>query len=191
MKLNELRDKIYQNAVDKGFWDGTEEGFSLPEKLVLMHSEVSAALEADRIGRHFNKENLLANELENKDKYIFLGAFSQAVKDTLEDELADIVIRCLDLCGKLEINVDTDVERKIDIFTREPAFLKAALGDTIPSSLCFVHMLISDAYKAYFCNDISSHLTGVISAVIMIARYSGSNIEKHIEMKMRYNSIIG
>ena len=186
MNFNKLRDKIYENAVKHGMWDGE---CNIAECLVQIHSEVSKAREADRNGRYFNKANLLQNELDSKDNNIFVKAFVQAIKETFEDELAGVVIGCLDLCGHLGIDVDDKVKNDTEIFSKEPTFLKGIMGKNTASSLCFIHLLISDTYRAYMINDMTSNLIGVITATIMFAKFHDINIEKHIELKMRYNEI--
>lgn len=80
--LNGMADTIHQTAVSKGFWDNT----SIPEKLALIHSEVSEVLEADR-----------------KDHG----------KGAVEEELADILIRTLDLCAHLGMDVDHVMKKKM------------------------------------------------------------------------------
>jgi NTP pyrophosphatase (non-canonical NTP hydrolase) len=82
--------EIHQVAVDHLFW---EYPVSIPEKLCLIHSEVSEALEADRT----------------------LGS-----KKNLGEELADIIIRTLDLAQFLGYNMDEEVSRKHEINKSRP-----------------------------------------------------------------------
>lgn len=131
MTLNELRDKIHQNAVNKGFYDGQMNVNELPselrsafiaQRIALIHSELSEALEADRKNSY-----ALLRLYEQSIKYIdsdhesenFLDRriqiqFEECIKDSFEDELADAMIRILDLCGWLGIDIDTHIKLKMD-----------------------------------------------------------------------------
>ena len=51
--INQLSEEIHNNAKNKGFFD---EPKNIGEMLCLIHSEVSEALEADRIGNNNSKE---------------------------------------------------------------------------------------------------------------------------------------
>ena len=111
--LNELRDKIHENARAKGFYDfenivyPTENNKILThaffaQKISLIHSELSEALEADR------KEKRVRFDIEYS-----LSEFDLHVKDTVEDELADVIIRTLDICGWMGIDIQKHVELKM------------------------------------------------------------------------------
>lgn len=106
--LTNLAKVIHQNNVDKGFYDGPER--NMGEVLALIHSEVSEALEAHRKGIQY--KGLLPAVMADEDQE-FKQNFEQYVKGTFEDELADILIRVLDLCGWKKISIQTHVDAKL------------------------------------------------------------------------------
>lgn len=99
--LNELAKEIHDNAVNKGFYSKPLETGTL---LMLCVSELSEALEADRKDNHADLESY---ELFDSD-------FEDSIKDTFEDELADSLIRILDLCAAKKIDIDTHVRLKME-----------------------------------------------------------------------------
>ena len=105
--LNKLRDEIHENAKNKGFWDNQRETGTL---LMLCVSELAEAMEADRNGLYADLE------LIEKDKEEFIDfkwSFENSIKDTFEDELADTIIRILDLCGAHGIDIEKHIELKM------------------------------------------------------------------------------
>lgn len=91
--LNDLAYRIHNNAVNKGFFDGPER--NIGEMLALIHSEVSEALEAQRVGDM---------EYHEDEHHKPLGFGS---------ELADIIIRTLDLAEHLGFNINQIVLNKM------------------------------------------------------------------------------
>lgn len=105
--LNKLRDEVHENAKNKGFWDNQRETGTL---LMLCVSELAETMEADRNGLYADLE------LIEKDKENFIDfkwSFENSIKDTFEDELADTIIRILDLCGAKGIDIEKHIELKI------------------------------------------------------------------------------
>lgn len=95
--FNNRAAKIHEWAKEKGFWD-LDEGFEeprdkLPEKLCLIHSEISECLEADRQG------DLFDDKLVNR--------------KGVEVELADAVIRIMDLAQALDLDLGTTIAEKM------------------------------------------------------------------------------
>lgn len=115
MTLSEMVKAAYENSKAHGFHDKmpgddspggrgvTAEDLlkrleSLPEKLALIHSEVSEALEEYRE----KGEGCLRIEFDAKGKPIGLWS-----------ELADVVIRVGDLCGMLSVDLEHAVTQKM------------------------------------------------------------------------------
>lgn len=99
--LNELAKKIHANAVEKGFWDNR---LSFAELIMLVVTELAEAVEADR------KDNWC--EISNPVNYSN-DAFEKLIKDTVQDEIADAIIRLLDLCSAYNINIGLHIEAKM------------------------------------------------------------------------------
>lgn len=88
-----LQEAVYKTSVDHGWWEGE---INIPEKLALIHSEVSEALEEYR------------NGIELSSVY-----YTDSGKpEGFGVELADAVIRIMDLCGHLGIDLAGLVEEK-------------------------------------------------------------------------------
>ena len=73
---------------------------------MLCVSELSEALEADRKDRRARTIGVIS-------KGSFKEDFETYVKDTFEDEIADAIIRILDLCGYLHIDIEKHIRLKM------------------------------------------------------------------------------
>ena len=122
--LNNLAKEIHENAKSKGFYDSEK---NIGEMLCLIHSEVSEALEADRKKMYTNVSEIKLKGLADKnfgatfnDEAVFKDFFSTFVKNTFEDELADVVIRVLDLCAFKGINIESHIKAKMRYNSSRP-----------------------------------------------------------------------
>jgi len=86
--ITEWTNECYKSSKEKGFWDKER---NVGEALMLIVSELGEAIEAHRHGKLGLEE-----------------------KDTFEDELADTAIRLFDLCGGLNIDLERQIEWKME-----------------------------------------------------------------------------
>ena len=93
--LNALKDRAYGIAVEHGFHDEEKPDCYY---LGLVMSEAGEAINADRKGMHADTKGFEEIEAAEKD-YPFADNFKAHIKDSVEDEIADIVIRLLDFAG--------------------------------------------------------------------------------------------
>lgn len=95
MTIDELVERAFRNALNKGFYDnGTP---NIGERIALMHSELSEALEALRESTEMGIR--------------FTG--SNGKPDGFVVELADCIIRIADLCGYYGLNLTQALELKM------------------------------------------------------------------------------
>ncbi|MGL5681684.1 MAG: hypothetical protein ACRDDZ_01350 [Marinifilaceae bacterium] len=91
---NDLARDIYECAKERGFHD---ESHSDAHYLMMIITEVTEAIEADRKGKRANLKQY--NEWMGSDivyKHNFTNAYNEWIKGSIEEELTDIVIRILD-----------------------------------------------------------------------------------------------
>lgn len=111
MTIYNLVEKAYSNALEKGFHDKEQ---SVAEMLMLIVSELGEALEAHRTGKVLNSlEFSQINGIVIEDIYSSKEGFEKYIKDTFEDELADVVIRIADMCGYLGIDLERHIKLKM------------------------------------------------------------------------------
>lgn len=129
--IKELQKEIHQNAKDKGFWEhniiDTSTGIDadtkiininnliISQKLMLIVSELGEALESLRNNKRSNQDLLkYANGKPPE-------CFEKDYKDTFEDELADSIIRILDLAEWLGIDLETHIKLKMEYNKTRPS----------------------------------------------------------------------
>lgn len=175
MTINELIQVAHADAKANGWWD---EPRNTGELLMLIVSECGEALEAHRAGKHadlkyYDQHRSVYNETPME------LHFRDHIKDTFEDELADIVIRIADMAGGNDLAKTHEhwVQQSIGQIlgpANSRINIGAALYDTVTTLTAFNKPLETRLFDTMFC-------VGYIAGAMEI------DLERHIELKLAYN----
>ena len=105
ININYLIEESHKNAVNKGFWDdvdlvsedGLKEAFK--DDLSISSGEINA------IG---NRLMLMVGEVAEAQE-----GLRHNDRDNFKEELADVCIRMFDLCGGLDIDLESEILKKM------------------------------------------------------------------------------
>lgn len=176
--LNRYAKICHQRAVGKGFWD---EMHSVGHCLMLAFGELHEGIEADRKGKWAKLDHDTIDTLQRIEGEPFVKMFLDEVKDTVEDELADAVIRLLDMLGHLfgvmlpPSGLVESVSGEYD--DREP-----------PKMLTEALMPIVAGTSELF--NLLRYMAGIFYAIKSLEQlcdHLGIDLMAHIELKMKYN----
>ena len=171
MNLNELRDEAYSIAKANG-WH--EEEHSDSHWLMLIITEIAEAVQADRNGIYADVEAFRKYE-ETLD---FKENFDRQIKNSMQDELADVVIRCLDLAGL----------RGID-FHYSDILLSEGVREVQAPFPELMYMACEEiTYHGY---KLTERLNELVAGIIAYCNQKGIDLEFFIRAKMEYNRLRG
>ena len=115
--INQYVKEAHQNAISKGWW---EEDRSFGELIALMHSELSEALEDYRNGYkptesyyEYKNVHFTEREKENALNQYFWVNDAEFKLCGIPSELADVVIRIFDTCGRYGIDLEKAIAEKM------------------------------------------------------------------------------
>lgn len=165
MNYNEYRDEAFATAKRNGFH---EEACSVEHLKCLIISEMMEAVEADRLA-HYADLNGYFNAIWNMSYY---ESFNQHIKDTVEDELADVCIRIFDLAGYKNIDLND-------------AMLEVT--DNICPSGTFTEKIYRAVRVLSVREPLGVSLARTLTRILKIAEQDEIDIERHIQLKMAYN----
>ena len=183
--MNALRDRAYKTACEHGFH---EQELSNEHCLCLVISELMEAVEADRKRKYFKGKimferdfNLYSALVEENVRY--RNAFEKHIKDTVGDELADSVIRLLDLAGLRGISLEL-ANGDIDDCIEDMA--EACKDETFTESIYSISTL-PVRYDGLY--DFHTTVNDMVLSIFGLAKYLEIDLFWHIEQKMKYNKL--
>lgn len=183
MNLNELRDEAYSIAKANG-WH--EEEHSDSHLLMLIITEIAEAVQADRMGKHTDVakfkeyQTYYSSFLPSKEirEIRFKEDFEAYIKNSVEDELSDVVIRCLDLAGL----------RKVDL---EEVAVLAEMTESIKEGKGFIDLCYALS-RISTCDDSTEQKTiAIIAMTLKYCELTAIDIDFFIRTKMKYNRLRG
>lgn len=182
INLDALSERAYNIACAHGFHDSE---LSDSHFFCLVISELCEAVEADRKGKHADMESFkdsLSGKHMCSDESWFKVLFDELIKDTVEDELADSVIRLLDLAGLRKI--------KLSIYGK--------LGTANLYKMSFteaIQNIIGEIYKeswgGYYAekDQLKNIIEMMLEKIHSLSRGLEIDLLESIEKKMQYNEL--
>lgn len=183
--------EVYEGNVDRGFWERARPETELS---TLVITELMEAVEADRKGRRANTVSV-SNLLNS----FCPTVFKNVVKDSVEDEVADAAIRCMDYIGHIAKEdgiapVVHFISARYDMYMDDvkelqvPALTYATLCESLGSiaAVTFTNVFTvnvgkrKDAMRFAACNAF---------LIIQLLSYKYDlNLENHVRLKLQYNA---
>ena len=187
-ELASLAGDAFENAYKHGFYTESTE---IETELMLIITEMSEAVQADRKNRH--------GSIEDYESEIQMGrdiptAYKNALEGTVESEFADIAIRILSLLGWIDSK--TQIKLKNDSILADEygiGKIQFMVHNTINKG-----SIVKDLYRlnGYFSrlvdNEscswfVSDTLQEILMMVFAIAHNNNIDLMEHIKLKMKYN----
>lgn len=187
-ELASLAEDNFKNAEKHGFYTESTE---IETELMLIITEMSEAVQADRHNRH--------GSIEDYESEIQMGrdiptAYKNTLEGTVESEFADIAIRILSLLGWM--NSKTPIKLKSDsILADEYGISKIQFNiqNTINKGSIAKDLYRLNGRLSWFVDNescswfVSDTLQDILMRVFAIAHNHNIDLMEHIKLKMQYN----
>lgn len=176
-RISELVSNSYRVAHNHGFHDDYH---SPAHYMMLVLSEIGEMVEADRQNRRFDM-GLYRNGFDSD-----VALFKRYIKDTFEDEMADVVIRLCDFCGSLNVLPYTN-----DVMVDMSEEFAKFWGEKSVCGQCFAlsSMVVDIERASYDADDteMRKRLGSTLSFIFEMAHFHGIDLLWHVDRKMEYN----
>lgn len=176
--LNEWSEYCYEEAKHNGWHQSDGDGHPDVYEMLII-TELSEAVNADRKKKHADRSMFEAHDLKND--ALFSPAFQQYIKDTVEDEIADVCIRCFDYAHAKSMDLDA---------MDEPIWgLEIEEKDTPMEFCCTIYGIVRRF--ASRLEEREKRVRLLLKEMLELADYMDFDLEYHIEQKLRYNRLRG
>lgn len=176
MIIKSYAERCHKAAVEKGFWMDKGSPFMKDQHLALIISELSEALEAFRKDKRANVNSFIetVGEMNRKSR------FEKYIKDSFEDEMADVFIRLMDFTGGYNLSPET-IQKYLE---KEMKCFDGYEFLNIPQAIFFTMKSVIDIRFSPWQAQNVGEACGKIFA---ICRYLDINLPRHIDWKLDYN----
>lgn len=176
----DLQKEIHQTNVEKGFWPA-DVVRNRGEMVVLMITELSEVVEAHREGKRYDPFNVATAFLDGSavsenPGLSWESVFQAQVKNSVEDEFADTVIRILDYCYGWKIPLSL-MEMK---FT-----MKENFGESIVELIEYILRAYRTDVPRHLC--VQGSWSVALQNIISFCQQSNIDILQHVQWKLKYN----
>ena len=181
----------YSSYIKEAFGIAKDHGFhdvELPVNhfIMLIVTEISEMVEADRKNKRCRLNNFDKAGVSFNMGSGFVTKFENKVKDTLEDEMADVVIRLCDFCGSLGV-----LPYRNDVMVDMSDEFAKFWGDKSVCEQCFyLSSMVVDVERVSYDADDSEmrkRLGSTLSFIFEMANYHCIDLLWHVDRKMEYN----
>lgn len=182
-RIDEFIGRAYETAKKHGFHD---ERTSVEHQLMLVITEISEMVEADRKNLHANLDGF-----DNCTGLTYTDRFKGYVKDTVEDEMADVCIRIFDMCGCFGVKPYRSMG---EILTLRDDW-RQEFGKMRFSEQAYALVQLLTSWPPTDVNQVGGVLSHVFGAALFFIHYwsleMGIDLARHIDLKMEYNESRG
>ena len=187
-ELASLAEDNFKNAEKHGFYTESTE---IETELMLIITEMSEAVQADRHNRH--------GSIEDYESEIQMGrdiptSYKNTLEGTVESEFADIAIRILSLLGWM--NSKTPIKLKSDSILADEygiSKIQFKIQNTINKGSIAKDLYRLNGRLSWFVDNescswfVSDTLQDILMRVFAIAHNHNIDLMEHIKLKMQYN----
>ena len=177
INLNDMSRRAYEIAKDNGFHDKSTSEIA---DLMMIITELSEMIQADRKNkRTVGRGSVIVKVWKGNQDVNVSNLYHDLLKGTVEEELADVVIRLLDFAGSRSIPLEIYTDRKVvgvyDISTF-----------SLPEWTMMIVMLITDSVRNYYTTT-SEFIESIIEMCYQYAEAYQIPLLDIVDIKMKYN----
>lgn len=118
--LNDLAKRINEGAREKGFWNSMDSAIDVLEDHASEYGASKDTIKATKDAFIAQKIALVHGELSEAIEAMRKNRYGKEQKDTFENEIADAIIRLLDIAGEMDIDINAEIAWKMDYNLHRP-----------------------------------------------------------------------